>query len=160
VIAVAVSPAWRVCGERLMPFRYLSGRFNLAILIVVGALILGLVTVLGFGLAHHSHRMSDRIVDTNIKIIGFGCVLLGQIAILIGQNVISNYQHKANHDIRGEMQRTTSKVEVASEEVKRATNGDLDKRITAAAEAAIERAIPTIVRECRCHCKSELRDDT
>jgi hypothetical protein len=144
----------------LMPFRYLSGRFNLAILIVVGALILGLVTVLGFGLAHHSHRMSDRIVDTNIKIIGFGCVLLGQIAILIGQNVISNYQHKANHDIRGEMQRTTSKVEVASQEVVKATNGDLDRRMAAAAKAAIKDAMPSIVDACRCKCKSELRDDT
>ena len=129
-------------------------RFNLWVYLVVAVLLMGILGLLGTSLAHHGDKMSEHALATNDKIIGIGLVLLGHIAILIGQSVISTYQHKANDDLRNELQATTAKVEIASQEVQKATNGDLDRRIREAAAAAVREAAPEIIASCRCKCET------
>lgn len=134
-------------GRIAMPFRRLVGKYNLAVLIALACLVLALISVLGLALAFYGNTMSARAFDVNVKVIANGAILFGLIVVLIRQTAAVDYAHESSHSMRKAMQATTSKVEVAAEEVKRATNGDMDKRIEAAVEAAMVRMLPKMVED-------------
>ncbi len=127
-----------------MPFRRIVGKYNLAVLVALACLVLALISVLGLTLALHGSKMSERAFDVNMKIISNAAILFGLMVVLIRQTAAVDYSKE-----------TRAAVQDAAAEVKKATNGELDKRIADAAKQAITDAIPTIVSECRCKCNYE-----
>lgn len=119
----------------MAPFRNIvSRKTNLAILLVLFVLVLGLVCTL-FALATAMDKAERLEV---YKIIGICAVVLGQIALLIRAQSTSEYLHKSAHETRNVVGRSALMVKAATEEMAAKTNGGLTEAIKVACTEAKE----------------------
>lgn len=131
-----------------MPFARENIKFTV---LTIGLITLCLITSCSAVMVAQSKEPTAVLYTTAI---GFPVTVGMQLLNMLWQQVQAR---DVKHDVRGAIQHTELAVSEVAETVKHATNGELDKRIEAAVDAALAKALPPLIERLSstCACKAQ-----